>query len=127
MCPFLERFFNLGGPRGTQLKKLQNLDPFGYISILTPQLFDLLLGIKVQVYERKMLRILKADKVNQIFTLEIGQKDLRNVIEAVDNMVEKQQKTLLENLPSEDQVRQKLDDYKALKEELRKIWETLVQ
>jgi len=74
-----------------------------------------------------MLRILKADKVNQIFTLEIGQKDLRNVIEAVDNMVEKQQKTLLENLPSEDQVRQKLDDYKALKEELRKIWESLVQ
>jgi hypothetical protein len=79
------------------------------------------------MYERKMLRILKADKVNQIFTLEISEKDLRNVIEAVDNMVEKQQKTLLENLPSEDQVRQKLDDYKALKEELRKIWETLVQ
>ena len=79
------------------------------------------------MYERKMLRILKADKVNQIFTLEISEKDLRNVIEAVDNMVEKQQKTLLENLPSEDQVRQKLDDYKALKEELRKIWETLIQ
>ena len=79
------------------------------------------------MYGRKMLRILKADKVNQIFTLEISEKDLRNVIEAVDNMVEKQQKTLLENLPSEDQVRQKLDDYKALKEELRKIWETLVQ
>jgi hypothetical protein len=79
------------------------------------------------MYERKMLRILKADKVNGIFTLEISEKDLRNVIEAVDNMVEKQQKTLLENLPSEDQVRQKLDDYKALKEELRKIWETLIQ
>ena len=74
-----------------------------------------------------MLRILKADKVNQIFTLEISEKDLRNVIEAVDNMVEKQRKTLLENLPSEDQVRQKLDDYKALKEALRKIWETVVQ
>jgi hypothetical protein len=79
------------------------------------------------MYERKMLRILKADKVNGIFTLEISEKDLINVIEAVDNMVEKQQKTLLENLPSEDQVRQKLDDYKALKEELRKIWETLIQ
>jgi hypothetical protein len=79
------------------------------------------------MYEIKMLRILKADKLNQIFTLEISEKDLRNVIEAVDNMVEKQQKTLLENLPSEDQVRQKLDDYKALKEELRKIWESLIQ
>lgn len=79
------------------------------------------------MYERKMLRILKADKVNGILTLEISEKDLRNVIEAVDNMVEKQQKTLLENLPSEDQVRQKLDDYKALKEGLRKILETLIQ
>jgi hypothetical protein len=41
-------------------------------------------------------------------------------------MVEKQQRTLLENLPSEDQVRQKLDDYKALKEEFRKTWESLI-
>lgn len=74
-----------------------------------------------------MLRILNADKVNGMVTLEMGEKDLRNVIESVDNMVEKQQRTLLENLPSEDQVRQKLDDYKALKEELRKVWETLIQ
>ncbi len=74
-----------------------------------------------------MLRILNADKVNGIITLEMGEKDLRNVIESVDNMVEKQQRTLLENLPSEDQVRQKLDDCKALKEELRKVWETLIQ
>jgi len=27
LSPFSERFFILGGPRGTQLKKLQNLDP----------------------------------------------------------------------------------------------------
>lgn len=74
-----------------------------------------------------MLRILNADKVNGIVTLEMGEKDLRNVIESVDNMIEKQKRTLLENLPSEDQVRQKLDDYKALKEELRKVWETLIQ
>jgi hypothetical protein len=57
----------------------------------------------------------------------MGEKDLRNLIEAVDNMVEKQQRTLLENLPSEDQVRQKLDDYKSLKEDFRKIWESLIQ
>jgi hypothetical protein len=74
-----------------------------------------------------MLRILDADKVNGVVTLEMGEKDLRNIIESVDNMVEKQQRTLLENLPSEDQVRQKLDDYKALKEEFRKIWESLIQ
>lgn len=47
-------------------------------------------------------------------------------MESVDNMSDKQQRTLLENLPSEDQVRQKLDDYKELKEELRKIWDVLI-
>jgi hypothetical protein len=41
-------------------------------------------------------------------------------------MVEKQQRTLLENLPSEDSVRLKLDNLKALKEVLRKIWEEIV-
>jgi hypothetical protein len=74
-----------------------------------------------------MLRILNADKVNGIVAIEMGEKDLRNLIESVDNMVEKQQRTLLENLPSENQVRQKLDDYKALKEGFRKIWESLIQ
>jgi hypothetical protein len=74
-----------------------------------------------------MLRILNADKVNGVVTIQMGEKDLRNLIESVDNIVEKQQRTLLENLPSEDQVRQKLDDYKALKEEFRKIWESLIQ
>jgi thymidylate synthase ThyX len=74
-----------------------------------------------------MLRIVKADKVNGMITLELSEKDLRYVIESVENMVEKQQRTPLANLPSEDQVRQKLDDYKALKEEFRKIWESLIQ
>jgi hypothetical protein len=74
-----------------------------------------------------MLRILNADKVNGVVAIEMGEKDLRNLIESVDNMVEKQQRTLLENLPSEDQVRQKLDNYKALKEEFWKIWESLIQ
>jgi hypothetical protein len=74
-----------------------------------------------------MLRILNADKVNGVVTIEMGEKDLRNLIESVDNIVEKQQRTLLENLSSEDQVRQKLDDYKALKEEFGKIWESLIQ
>ena len=57
----------------------------------------------------------------------MSENNLRNMIESVDNMVMKQQRTLLENLPSDDQVRQKLDDYSALKEDLRKVWETLIQ
>ena len=74
-----------------------------------------------------MLRIVKADKVYGVVTIEIGEEDVRRIIESVDNMVAKQQRTLLENFPSEDQVREKLDEYNALKEELRKIWESLNQ
>jgi len=73
-----------------------------------------------------MLRIIKADKVYGIVTLEMSKKDLGNIVDSVDSMSDKQQRTLLENLPSEDQVREKLDDYKALKEELRKIWDVLI-
>ncbi|MGH9973580.1 MAG: hypothetical protein ACRD93_06755 [Nitrososphaeraceae archaeon] len=73
-----------------------------------------------------MIRKLQDDKANKIVVLEMGESDLSSIIESIDNMVEKQQKTLLENLPSEDSVRLKLDNLKALKEVLRKIWEQIV-
>jgi len=73
-----------------------------------------------------MIRKLHADKANRTVTLEITETDLSNIIDSVSNMVDRQQRTLLENLPSEDSVRLKLDNLKALKEELRKIWEEAV-
>jgi hypothetical protein len=73
-----------------------------------------------------MLRIIKTDNVNRVVTLEMDKKDLENIVESVDSMSDKQQRTLLENLPSEDRDRQKLDDYKALREELRKVLQVLI-
>ena len=73
-----------------------------------------------------MLRIIKADKVNWVVKLEMSKRDLENIVDSVDSMSDKQQRILLENLPSEDQDRQKLDDYKALREELRKILQVLI-
>ena len=73
-----------------------------------------------------MIRKLQDDKANKIVVLEMSESDLSSIIESIDNMVEKQQRTLLENLPSEDSVRLKLDNLKALKEVLRKIWEEIV-
>jgi hypothetical protein len=73
-----------------------------------------------------MLRIIKTNKVNRVVTLEMDKKDLENIVESVDSMSDKQQRTLLENLPSEDRDRQKLDDYKALREELRKVLQVLI-
>ena len=73
-----------------------------------------------------MIRKVHADKANRTVTLEITESDLSNIIDSIDNMVDKQQRTLLENLPAEDRLRSKLDSYKALREDLRKVWEGIV-
>jgi hypothetical protein len=73
-----------------------------------------------------MIRKLQADKENKTVALEMSENDLRNIIESIDKMVDRQQRTLLENLPADDQLRLNLDSYKGLKEDLRKILEALV-
>jgi len=69
-----------------------------------------------------LIKKLNTDEVNQTITLEIGKSDLEKIIASVTDMVNKQQRILLENLPSSDSDRKNLDDYKALAENLRKIW-----
>ena len=73
-----------------------------------------------------MIRKVHADKANRTVTLEMTESDLSNIIDSIDNMVNKQQRTLLENIPAEDRLRSKLDSYKALREDLRKVWEGIV-
>jgi hypothetical protein len=73
-----------------------------------------------------MIRKLQADKANKTVALEMSEDDLSNIIESIDKMVDRQQRTLLENLPADDQLRLNLDSYKGLKEDLRKILEALV-
>jgi hypothetical protein len=73
-----------------------------------------------------MIRKVHADKPNRTVTLEMTESDLSNIVDSNDNMVDKQQRTLLENLPAEDRLRSKLDSYKALREDLRKVWEGIV-
>jgi hypothetical protein len=74
-----------------------------------------------------LFRLIKADKVNGLIALEISTEKFRAIIDSVDNIILKQRRTLLENLPAEDQVRQKLDEYMALKDDLQKIWEKFLQ
>ena len=71
-----------------------------------------------------MVKKVKSDKVSAIVILEISRNELKDIMDSVDIMVDKQQRNLLENLPSEERDRHKLDDYKALKGDLKKIWES---
>ena len=73
-----------------------------------------------------MIRKLKSDKSTGMVTIEINRDELRDIIDSIDNMIDRQQRTLLENLPSDEVDRRRLDNYKALKESLRKIWESVM-
>ena len=73
-----------------------------------------------------MIRKLKSDRSTGIATIEISTDELRDIIDSIDNMIDRQQRTLLENLPSNEEDRRRLDNYKALKESLRKVWESIM-
>jgi len=68
-----------------------------------------------------MINRIKIDKANQIATLEISKGDLKKIVDSLDNMAEKLQKNHLENLPSSESDRTRLDDYKELRENIAKI------
>ena len=70
-----------------------------------------------------MVKTLRIDKDNNVITLEVTENELRNIISSIENMVYKQKRDLLGNLPSDEEDRRKLDAYLALKEDLRKIAE----
>ena len=73
-----------------------------------------------------MIKKLKSNKSTGIATIEISKDELRDLLDSIDNMIDRQQKTLLENLPSDEVDRRRLDNYNALKENLRKVWESMV-
>ena len=68
-----------------------------------------------------MINRIKTDKANQTATLEITKDDLEKIIVSLDNMADKLQRNLLENIPSKESDRARLDDYKELRENIAKI------
>lgn len=47
--------------------------------------------------------------------------EVEDIADSLDVMIERQQRILLENLPSTEDDRKKLDRYKQLREEFRKL------
>jgi hypothetical protein len=72
-----------------------------------------------------MVKSLKTDKSNGLADVEINKDELKNIVQSVNYMTDKVKKELLENLPSSEEGRKRLDDYAALKEDLKKILEDL--
>lgn len=72
-----------------------------------------------------MVKSLRTDKINGVVDIEIHKDELKNIVQSVDYMKDKVKEELLEDLPSSKEGRKRLDDYAALKEDLRKILEDL--
>jgi hypothetical protein len=68
-----------------------------------------------------MIKIVKSNHLNEIITLELSISELEDILNSVDCMTDKEQRKLLENIPSTEEGRTRLDKYKALREELKKI------
>lgn len=72
-----------------------------------------------------MVKSLNVDRANGIVVVEINKDELMNILDSVHYMTDKAKRNLLENLPSNEQDRTRLDNFNALKEGLRRVLESL--
>ena len=72
-----------------------------------------------------MVKSLNIDRANGIVVIEINKDELMNIVDSVRYMTDKAKRNLLENLPSNEQDRTRLDNFNALKEGLRRVLESL--
>lgn len=70
-----------------------------------------------------MPKIVKSDRETELVTIELTKLELVDLMDSVECMTEKEQRKLLENIPSTEEGRARLDRYKAINEDLKKIFE----
>ena len=66
-------------------------------------------------------RIIQTDKTKGLLVLEMLKSEIEDITDSLDMMIERQQRLLLENLPSTEDDRKRLDEYKQLREDFRKV------
>jgi hypothetical protein len=72
-----------------------------------------------------MVKSLSIDRANGIAAIEFNIDELTNIVESVYYTTDKVRRELLENLPSNEESRKKLDNFNALKEGLRRVLDSL--
>jgi hypothetical protein len=72
-----------------------------------------------------MVESLNIDRVNGIAAIEISKDELKSIVNSVQYITDQTKKNLLENLPSDEEGRTRLDNYNALKEGLGRVLESL--
>jgi hypothetical protein len=72
-----------------------------------------------------MVRSLNIDRNNGIAVIEINKDEFTDIVDSVYYMADKVKRDLLENLPSNEQDRVRLDNFNALKEGLKRILDSI--
>ena len=70
-----------------------------------------------------MPKIVKSNRETESVTIELTKLELVDLMDSVECMTEKEQRKLLESIPSTEEGRARLDRYKAINEDLKKIFE----
>lgn len=72
-----------------------------------------------------MVKSLNIDKLSKIVVIELNKDELKNVVDSVYYMADEARKNLLKNLPADQEDRNRLDNFNALKEDLRRVLDSL--
>jgi hypothetical protein len=68
-----------------------------------------------------MVRLIQTDRVKELLILEVRKSEVEDILSSIDAMTERQQRFLLENLPATEADRRRVDKFKHLREDFRKL------
>jgi hypothetical protein len=68
-----------------------------------------------------MVRLVQTDRLKELIVLEIHKSEIEDILSSIDAMTERQQRFLLENLPATEEDRRRVDRFKHLREDFRKL------
>ena len=68
-----------------------------------------------------MVRLIQTDRVKELLILEVRKSEVEDILSSIDAMTERQQRFLLENLPPTEEDRRRVDKFKHLREDFRKL------
>jgi hypothetical protein len=68
-----------------------------------------------------MVRLVQFDRAKELLMLEVDKSEIEDILNSIDVMTERQQRFLIENLPATEEDRRRVDRFKHLREDFRKL------
>ena len=68
-----------------------------------------------------MVRLIQTDRTKELLIIEVRKGEMEDILNSIDAMTERQQRFLLENLPATEEDRRRVDRFKHLGEDFRRL------